>query len=82
MGSLNATSAYGYTYEIDYAGSAVRGNMNLRLLMARAAAEVDTNTTGVHDVVFSGLGQESSVVITLSGALDNASFVDAIVQLT
>lgn len=56
--------------------------MNLRLLIARAAAGVDADTTGVHDVVFSGLGQESSVVVTLSGALENVSFADAIVQLT
>lgn len=60
----------------------MRGNMNLRLLIAQAAADTSEDETGVHKVVFNGLGQESSVAVSLLGGLENVSFVDAIVKLT
>lgn len=59
----------------------MRGNMNLRLLIAQASADTDEDTTGLHKVVFTGLGQESNVAVSLSGGLENASFVDAIIKL-
>lgn len=79
---MNATSAYGYTYGIDYAGTAVRGDMDLRLLIAQEAADDETYVTGLSEVVFDGLGEETSVEVTLSSDLDNATFTDAIVEFT
>lgn len=81
-GNLDATSAYGYKYSIDFVGPAVRGDMDLRLLIALVATDADENATGVHDVVFDGLGQESSVVVTLPGGLYTGTFIDATVALT
>ena len=79
-GGMTATSAYEYTYKIDFAGSTVRGDMDLRLLIARKERDGAPNITGSSDVVFYGLGDESSVEVTLASDLDNAAFTDAIVE--
>lgn len=78
-GHLNATSAYGYTYNIDFVGQAVRGDMDMRLLVAETT--VDGDFAGDVDAVFNGLGESSSVEASLSGDLDNVTYTDATVQL-
>lgn len=82
VGDLSATSAYGYTYGIDFVGTAVRGDMDVRLLIARAAEENEQYSTGISEVVFDGLGDEASVEVTVSSNLDNATFTDAIIEFT
>lgn len=79
---MNATSAYGYKYEIDFVGSAVRGNMDLRLLIAQEAVSDGGYLAGGSEVVFDGLGEESSIEISVSSDLDNTTFTDAIVEFT
>lgn len=80
IGDLSATSAYGYTYGIDFVGTAVRGDMDVRLLIAQAAGENKEYSTGISEVVFEGLGDETSVEVTVSSNLDNATFTDAIIE--
>lgn len=81
-GDMDAISAYGYTYIFDFVGSAVRGDMDVRLLIAQEAADDETYANGVVEVVFEGLGEESSVDARLDSNLDNATFTDAIVEFT
>lgn len=81
-GDLSATSAYGYTYGIDFVGTAVRGDMDVRLLIARAAVDDEQYSTGTSEVVFEGLGDETAVAVMVSSNLDNATFTDAIIEFT
>lgn len=81
-GDGGATSAYGYSYDVDFAGPAVRGDMDLRLLIAQDAVDEGDNPTGGSEVVFDGLGDASSVEVTLSTDLSNVTFTDAIVEFT
>lgn len=81
-GNMNATSAYGYKYDIDFVGSAVRGDMDVRLLIAQEAVTDGDYAAGGSEVVFDGLGEESSTEISISSDLDNTTFTDAIVEFT
>ena len=81
-GNMNATSAYGYKYDIDFVGSAVRGDMDVRLLIAQEAITAGDYVAGGSEVVFDGLGEESSAEISISSNLDNTTFTDAIVEFT
>ncbi|CAM9781211.1 unnamed protein product, partial [Ectocarpus sp. 13 AM-2016] len=81
-GDETATSAYGYTYGIDFAGTAVRGDMDLRLLIAQETLDGEDYASDVSAVVFDGLGESSNIEVTLNDDLDNAGFADAIIGLT
>ena len=79
---MNATSAYGYKYDIDFVGSAVRGDMDVRLLIAQEAVTDEDYVAGGSEVAFNGLGEESNAEISMSSDLDNSTFTDAIVEFT
>lgn len=79
-GDLSPTSAYGFTYDIDFSGEAVRGDMDLRLLVSGASANEEF--VGGFEEMFSGLGSSSSVEAALSANLDSVNFTDAVVELT
>lgn len=81
-GNMNATSAYGYKYDIDFVGSTVRGDMDVRLLVAQEAGTDEEYVAGGSEVVFDGLGEESSAEISISSDQDNTTFTDAIVEFT
>lgn len=54
----------------------------LRLLIAQQAMEGENYASGGSEVVFDGLGEATSVEVTLSSDLDDADFSDAIVEFT
>lgn len=81
-GDMDTISAYGYTYDIGFVGTAVRGNMDAWLLTLQEAVEDGGYNTGGNEVVFDGLGEPSSAEISLSSNLKNTTFTDAIVKFT
>lgn len=81
-GNMDAISAYGYSYEINFVGSAVRGDMDLRLLTGREAMDDEAYVSGGSEVVFNGLGDKSSLNVTLASNLDSVTFTDAMVEFT
>lgn len=81
-GNMDTISAYGYSYEVDFVGSAVRGDMDLRLLIGQEAVDDEAHVTGVSEVVFNGLGDKSSLNISLARNLDSVTFSDALVEFT
>lgn len=81
-GNMDAISAYGYSYEVDFVGSAVRGDMDLKLLIGQEAVDDEAYVTGVSEVVFNGLGDKSSLNITRASNLDSVAFSDTVVQFT
>lgn len=54
----------------------------LRLLIAQEAMDGQAYASGGSEVVFDGLGEASSVEVTMHSDLDDVDFTDAIVEFT
>ncbi|CAM9750091.1 unnamed protein product, partial [Phaeothamnion confervicola] len=81
-GYLNASSAYGYTFEVTFSGAAVRGNSDVQLAFSRYDSEdTDAAVTYYPATVFSGTGDGGAIAFNVS-EMAAANFSDTAIAVT